>query len=274
MSVYEADYAVLPPLIPPFRHAIVEEGFHRGAHPSLRNMRFMRRLKLKTIISLLPDPTEPSRDLVEFCTAEHIRHICHGVEIYDDGFSHSHALVATILGQITDRGNHPVFLHCLDGRQNTGIVVMCLRRMQNWNLEAILDEFRRYTKSNESTYEEKQFVQSFNFKMVNVPHNVPLWLLLSSGQEKPSHTASDAAGDVLHMEHSASEVEEDFEGTRQTLLPKALQNDCSGHTWRISDRIAARRARATAEISTQLAALNVDGVEHGGKHADPPVKYR
>jgi hypothetical protein len=34
----------LPPLIPPFRFAAVEEDVFRGGYPKLRNLRFIKRL--------------------------------------------------------------------------------------------------------------------------------------------------------------------------------------------------------------------------------------
>jgi tyrosine-protein phosphatase OCA6 len=58
-------------LIPPFRYAIVEDSFFRGAYPTIKNFRFMRRLHLKTIISLTPE-THPNRDMREFCEHEGI----------------------------------------------------------------------------------------------------------------------------------------------------------------------------------------------------------
>ena len=46
----------LPPLVPPLRFSQVEEGVYRGAYPSLINQRFLTRLGLRTIVSLLPEP--------------------------------------------------------------------------------------------------------------------------------------------------------------------------------------------------------------------------
>lgn len=43
---------------------MVEIGVSRGAYPVLRNFRHLSRLRLKTIVSLIPEP--PSADLVEF----------------------------------------------------------------------------------------------------------------------------------------------------------------------------------------------------------------
>lgn len=165
----------LPPLIPPFRYCLIDDGLYRGAHPSLKNMRFMRRLKLRTILSLIPEASGPSRDLREYCEAEQVRLIWHQVDKYNDGFSHTPQLVASILSQLIDPRNHPLFMHCRDGGHNTGLVVMCLRRLQNWSLPTIYDEFVRYTKSNEISFQEKQFVESFHAG-ISIPLRIPPWL--------------------------------------------------------------------------------------------------
>lgn len=166
----------LPPLIPPFRYCAVEDGVYRGAYPSLKNLRFMQRLRLRTLVSLIPERDgQPTRDLADFCLAHHVRHVHYQVDKYDDGFSHTDQLVASIVAQLIDPANHPLFIHCRDGAHNTGIVVMCLRRLQNWTLQAIYEEFVRYTKSNDITFEEKQFVESFHAK-VSIPPRVPPWL--------------------------------------------------------------------------------------------------
>lgn len=77
--------AKLPSLIPPFRYAIVEDGLFRGGYPKTRNMRFLKRwvkwsirvpwhkdlpnhdhrLRLKTILSLIPNKLTP--EMHEFC---------------------------------------------------------------------------------------------------------------------------------------------------------------------------------------------------------------
>ncbi len=164
----------LPPLIPPFRFALVQEGIYRGAHPSLRNLRYLTRLELRMVVSLLPEEDRAARDLSEFCVASGINHVTHTLAKYDDGFAHTPQLVARVLEQLLDAANHPVFIHCMDGRQNTGIVIMCLRKLQNWGLPAILDEFARYTKDNSFEYAEQTFVQNFNPDL-QLPRIVPDW---------------------------------------------------------------------------------------------------
>lgn len=61
-------------LILPFRYGLVEEDVSRGAYPKEKNYTFLKRyyynytffrLKLKTILSLIPEP--PNNYIVKFC---------------------------------------------------------------------------------------------------------------------------------------------------------------------------------------------------------------
>ncbi|KAJ1549793.1 hypothetical protein HK405_002294, partial [Cladochytrium tenue] len=47
------------PLFPPYRFGTVEENLFRGSYPRQRNHRFLRRLRLRTILSLTPEPASP-----------------------------------------------------------------------------------------------------------------------------------------------------------------------------------------------------------------------
>lgn len=202
----------LPPLIPPFRFACVEHGIYRGAHPSLLNLRFLTRLQLRSVISLLPpaEADNPSRDLVEFCKEYAITHHLYQLNKYNDGFSHTAQFVAELLTHLLNVDNHPVFMHCMDGRQNTGIVVMCLRKLQNWGLKAIVDEFSRYTKDSSFEYGEQNFVQRFDTFTVELPKCVPVWFLHRVGlvSTTPSLPTPTSLPDVApHVGDSGSRID-------------------------------------------------------------------
>jgi tyrosine-protein phosphatase OCA6 len=49
----------------PLRFGTIEPNLFRGSYPTLRHFRFLRRLKIKTIISITPEP--PTKDLMDFC---------------------------------------------------------------------------------------------------------------------------------------------------------------------------------------------------------------
>jgi tyrosine-protein phosphatase OCA6 len=61
----ETDEIVLDPLFPPHRFNMIDNTVYRGAYPVLPNYRFLSRLQLKTILSLVPEP--PTEDLKHFC---------------------------------------------------------------------------------------------------------------------------------------------------------------------------------------------------------------
>eukprot|EP00741_Cyanophora_paradoxa_P023521 tig00021589_g22723.t1 len=160
-------------LIPPFRFAQVEEGVFRGAYPTVKNFRFLKRLKLRTIISVIPNP--PTRELLEFCERHGITNLLFTVEKFNESVNIAPTTVAHILETLVDRVRQPVFIHCLDGSHNTGLIIMCLRKLQNWALSVIYSEFCRYTKGGEILRDESLFVESFKGEL-SVPEEVPRWL--------------------------------------------------------------------------------------------------
>ncbi|KAJ3410424.1 hypothetical protein HDV05_003810 [Chytridiales sp. JEL 0842] len=163
--LYQTSYSRLPPIYPPFRFATVEEGLYRGGYPKPRNHRFMKRLNLKTIVSLTPDP--PSTSLLEFCqlyniTTLHIR-VDKPKEEEDVPFSFSKC--AMILSILIDPARHPCYVHCLDGMVVTGLVVCCLRKLQLWAIPAAINEYSRFVAlggGDSVENEHKEFVERFN----------------------------------------------------------------------------------------------------------------
>ena len=57
---------------PPLRFATVCPGVTRGAYPTLRNFRFLGRLQLKVIVSLVPE--SPTLDLTTFAKLSDVTH--------------------------------------------------------------------------------------------------------------------------------------------------------------------------------------------------------
>ncbi|KAL0486754.1 OCA6 [Acrasis kona] len=150
-------------LFPPVRFRIVNDSVYAGAYPTLRNLRFMRRLKLRTIVSLIPEP--PTTDLKEFCDHEKIecRHIY--TEKYKNVVSLSFADITKIIEMLIDTRLHPIYIHCLGGTNPTSLVIMCLRKLQNWNQKTTVKEAERYTEefSSEDMEILKQWKGEVNF---------------------------------------------------------------------------------------------------------------
>ncbi|PKC17619.1 protein-tyrosine phosphatase [Rhizophagus irregularis] len=132
---------MVSPLITPFRFAIVEDEVYRGAYPKNRNYRFLKRLKLKTMLSLVPDPPVP--ELLEFCQNENIKNIHFHVRKVKDNVPLNYNKVVQLIQIIIDPSSLPVFVHCLDGANVTGLVIACLRKLQMWNISSAMGEFLR-----------------------------------------------------------------------------------------------------------------------------------
>ncbi|RZC47395.1 hypothetical protein C5167_040349 [Papaver somniferum] len=52
--------------------------------------------------------------------------------------------ITEALKVILDVRNHPIMIHCRHGKHRTGCVIGCLRKMQNWCLPAVLEEYQRF----------------------------------------------------------------------------------------------------------------------------------
>ena len=88
----------------------------------------------------------------------------------------SEEIVLAALELILDRRNYPVMVMCNLGRHRTGTVIGCLRKLENWNLTSILEEYRRYAGSKVRVVNE-QFIELFDTELVNIPQLYkPEWL--------------------------------------------------------------------------------------------------
>ncbi|KAI9906896.1 hypothetical protein PsorP6_003830 [Peronosclerospora sorghi] len=166
--------ATAPALIPPFRFSTVQQELYRGSYPTLKNFRFLRRLGLKTVVSVIPEP--PTSDLADFCANEKIalRHF-YAEKFTSDNVTVCPATVAQILKNLVQKKNLPLYIHCLDGANVTGIIIMILRKLQNWTKLAIVSEFCRFTRDHGIEKDESEYLAAFSEEIV-VTADVPEWL--------------------------------------------------------------------------------------------------
>eukprot|EP00051_Salpingoeca_urceolata_P007151 m.95037 g.95037 ORF g.95037 m.95037 type:complete len:232 (+) comp15139_c0_seq4:123-818(+) len=115
---------------------------YRSSSPSTRNFPFLRTLQLRTVVSLTPKQDQP---LAEFCRSEGIslRHIA---VKSGDGVTVSHSQVAEFIELVARRETLPLLVHCADGSQCTGLVVMVLRKVQMYSNAYAIAEFLRFDK--------------------------------------------------------------------------------------------------------------------------------
>ena len=53
--------------------------------------------------------------------------------------------ITAALTTVLDSRNHPMLIHCNKGKHRTGCLIGCLRKMQQWSLTTIFDEYRRFS---------------------------------------------------------------------------------------------------------------------------------
>eukprot|EP00760_Papus_ankaliazontas_P032214 PhM_4_TR5691/c0_g1_i1/m.18288 len=167
------DNDIVPPVVPPLRYHIVDNGVSCGGYPTLRNFSFLRRLKLRTIISIVPE--EPTADLQEFCRHEKIRLRHISCEAFRDRVPLLPNDLLTAIEHIISADNHPLFLHCLDGRHVTGQCVMVVRKLQGWGLEAIQAEHLRWVRDDEALTTEIANLADLS-GVLNLPVRLPSWM--------------------------------------------------------------------------------------------------
>lgn len=127
----------------PSNFGMVESGVYRSSFPRPEHFPFLKQLSLKSILLLLPEPyPEENTAFIEE----------HGINLIQVGMAgNKEPFVKMDVGDIRkalevilNPSNHPLLIHCNQGKHRTGTVLGCLRRVQNWSLAMIFEEYRRY----------------------------------------------------------------------------------------------------------------------------------
>ncbi|CCH59537.1 hypothetical protein TBLA_0B07200 [Henningerozyma blattae CBS 6284] len=130
-------------LVPPENFSSVVGGVYRSGLPRPENFPFLKKLGLRSILLLLPEPY----------SSEHINWMEeNGIKLFQVGLSGNKEPFANIPAQLLtealsvalDPSNQPLLIHCNRGKHRTGCVVGCIRKLQHWSLTMIFDEYRRF----------------------------------------------------------------------------------------------------------------------------------
>jgi tyrosine-protein phosphatase SIW14 len=146
-------------LVPPVNFSLVAKGIYRGSHPNVRNFSFLKNLGLKTVLFLGPEdyPLKNTRFLRE-----------NGITLISVSMEGNKEPFKTIpseqmmesLRHLTNTRNHPIYVHCNKGTQRTGTVIGCLRKLQNWALVSIFEEYRCFAGAKAQQIDE-QYIELF-----------------------------------------------------------------------------------------------------------------
>ena len=131
-------------VVPPENFSHVIGKIYRSSFPRVENFSFLsKRLKLKSILMLIPE--EYPQENLNFLKASSIQLFQVGMSGNKEPFVNlPSGLLTKALGIVLNPENQPILIHCNRGKHRTGCLVGCIRKLQNWSLTMIFDEYRRF----------------------------------------------------------------------------------------------------------------------------------
>mmetsp|Transcript_7436 Transcript_7436/g.12582 ORF Transcript_7436/g.12582 Transcript_7436/m.12582 type:complete len:225 (-) Transcript_7436:71-745(-) len=159
---------------PPDKFGLVESQVYRSAFPTPASFEYLRLLGVRTVLNL-------SQELPMRAVISHFEEI--GAELKNIGlnvWTHprcptiSQELVKMALELLLDRTCHPLLVISSSGTHEVGTLVGCLRRIQQWNLVSIFDEYRSYAAPSPRLFCE-QFIEMWDTDLLQLPRKLPLW---------------------------------------------------------------------------------------------------
>ncbi|KAH3676202.1 hypothetical protein WICPIJ_009162 [Wickerhamomyces pijperi] len=129
--------------IPPENFSPVMSSIYRSSFPRPENFKFLQTIGLKSILILIPE--EYPAENLEFVKENNITIFQVGLSGNKEPFVNvPDSDITKALAIALDPANHPLMIHCNRGKHRTGCLVGCIRRLQNWSLTMIFDEYRRF----------------------------------------------------------------------------------------------------------------------------------
>ncbi|KAK4610244.1 Tyrosine-protein phosphatase DSP3 [Fulvia fulva] len=161
----------LQPLSVPRNYGAVErDTIYRSGKPAKENLDFLAALDVNTMLTLI-DPSADDKkidaEVYDFVKAHGIKHenVIITPNKDKDGTRISPDSLCEALLIVLNPMNHPVYIHCNQGRHRTGCIVACLRKIQQWPIEEILTEYNTYAHP-KPRKEDLAFIKAFDPSVV------------------------------------------------------------------------------------------------------------
>ncbi|XP_020222434.1 tyrosine-protein phosphatase DSP3 [Cajanus cajan] len=162
----------------PSNFSMVEDGIYRSSFPRSSNFSFLETLNLRSIVYLCPEPY-PQHNL-EFLESQNIRLFHFGIQGKTDlTVSTVRDTILKAVKVLIDVTNHPVLIHCNQGKHRTGCVVGCLRKLQNWCLASVSEEYKKFAGAKSRTT-DLRFIETFDVLTLRQSLNTIIYQYLAS----------------------------------------------------------------------------------------------
>ncbi|CAD5192101.1 tyrosine-protein phosphatase DSP3-like [Musa acuminata AAA Group] len=147
-------------LLPPSNFGVVDRGIYRSGFPSEENFPFLKALNVRSIVYLCPEPYPKVN--AEFVRSQGIRLFQFGIEGSRESFvTVSNRPIMEALRVLLDIRNHPILIHCKRGKHRTGCLVGCFRKLQNWCLSSMHEEYIKFA-SPKIRPSDMRFIEMFD----------------------------------------------------------------------------------------------------------------
>lgn len=128
---------------PPENFSLVTNSIYRSSCPRIENFPFLQQLKLKSILILISEDLPPENN--EFIAQNNINLFRIGMSGNKEPFVKiPNDLLTQALEVVLNPENQPILVHCNRGKHRTGCLIGCIRKLQDWSLTMILEEYRRF----------------------------------------------------------------------------------------------------------------------------------
>ena len=178
-------------LVPPLNFSLVSKGVYRSGYPNPKNYPFLRQLRLASIIylgSYVDLMQHHGQAYLDFMHANGIRFYHFSMLGNKEPFQqmnpddilrvllilHGYPVVDPDTSQVLTR-HHPVLVHCNKGKHRVGCIVGILRKLQEWSLSSIFDEYRRFA-GLKGRIADQDYIEAYDIQ--------PIWNVLQGRSQQ------------------------------------------------------------------------------------------
>ncbi|KAK9478919.1 tyrosine phosphatase family-domain-containing protein [Lipomyces japonicus] len=160
--------------IVPENFALVRNNIYRSSFPRKENFEFLKTKNLRSILVLVSDPYPEEHR--KFLRENNIQFFQVGMPANKEPFVNvNDATVTTALKIILNPANQPVMVHCNRGKHRTGCVMGCLRKLMDWSLTMIFDEYRRFAFPKVRPLDQ-QFIELYDEREILLMSRIYGWI--------------------------------------------------------------------------------------------------
>ncbi|KAK7208437.1 tyrosine phosphatase family-domain-containing protein [Myxozyma melibiosi] len=210
----------------PENFSMVAPGIYRSSFPQAENFEYLKKKNFKSILVLVPEPYPEHNK--RFLKENNIQFFQVGLSQNKEPFANvSSEAITTALKIAINPANHPLLIHCNGGKHRTGCLVGCIRKLQDWSLTMIFDEYRRFAHPKVRPLDQ-QFIELYDEREVVLLGRVYKWLPIrwdkSMTHSRPSHSSGAKAGSGVAAGRDQRAPQASVASLHTPLVPKHHQS--------------------------------------------------